>query len=111
MNTSRATMAENRSGLGLNISYIAAWLAPPPIQVPATVLNPLQTSSAPSPPTISGANNEIKKTAAGPPSIILIEAVINIKPAFFLNFHISLKSRLKVNNTRLAGKRYLDAMV
>jgi hypothetical protein len=42
--------------------------------------------------------------------MILIEAVINIKPAFFLNFHISFRSRLRVNKTRLAGKRYLEAI-
>jgi hypothetical protein len=42
--------------------------------------------------------------------MILIEAVINIKPAFFLNFQISLRSKLRVNNTRLAGKRYREAI-
>ena len=39
----------------LNISNIAAWLAPPPIQLPAIVVIPRHTSFGDAPPTTSGA--------------------------------------------------------
>ena len=45
-------------------------MAPPPIQLPASVARPLQTASKPAPPTVSGEKVEIIKIAIGPPIII-----------------------------------------
>ena len=52
-------------------------MAPPPIQLPATVVNPRQTASGPAPPTRSGAKNAVIRIARGPPRIIPAVAVKN----------------------------------
>src|SRR5690606_36964331 len=81
------------------------------IQVPATVLSPLHTASGPSPPTTSGANKDTINTARGPPNITPTDPVIKSKPAFFLSFHISFRSRLSVKSTKLTGSKYREAIV
>ena len=42
------------AGGDINTTCMAAWLAPPPIQLPATVLRPRHSASGPSTPIISG---------------------------------------------------------
>ena len=88
---------------------MAAWLAPPPIQLPATVVNPLQISSGPVPANQSGFKLETIINAMGPPIIIPTVAVKNIINAFEPKFMIPLKSMLKHSKTKLAGSKYLDA--
>jgi hypothetical protein len=51
----------------------------------------------------------ITSNANGPPNNIPRVPVKNIINAFGPNFNISLKSTLKVNNTREQGRRYLEA--
>ena len=58
---------------------------------------------------MSGATIEISETAIGPPRTIPMLPVKNIINAFDPNFFIAGKSILIVNNTRLAGNKYLDA--
>ena len=57
----------------------------------------------------SGATIDIKKILIGPPTIIPVVPAKNIIIAFEPNFFTSGISMLIVNNTRLEGKRYLDA--
>jgi len=49
---------------------MAAWLAPPPIQLPAIVVNPRHTASKPAPPTVSGENIDTIRIAMGPPMMM-----------------------------------------
>src|SRR5690606_26267170 len=100
----------NSVGLAPKTSSMAVWFAPPPIQLPPIVAHPLHTSSAPVPPTTSGAKRDTVTTAKGPPKIIPTVPVRNITNAFGPNFNIALKSRLSVNRTREAGNKYLEAI-
>ena len=52
---------------------MAVWFAPPPIQLPARVDNPLHTASGPTPPTVSGENIETNK----------MNLLYNIQVAFY----------------------------
>ena len=49
---------------------MAAWLAPPPIQLPAMVESPLQIASKSLPPTVSGEKIATISMAIGPPITI-----------------------------------------
>ena len=93
----------------LNISFIATWFAPPPIQLPATVVSPRQTASGPTPPTTSGAKVDTIKIAMGPPMMIPTVPVKNMIIAFGPNFLISGKSILMVSKTKLVGNKYREA--
>ena len=84
-------------------------MAPPPIQLPARVDNPLQTASGPAPPTVSGEIAEINKIAIGPPIIIPIVPVKNIARAFHPSPKTAFKSMLNVIKTKAAGSKYLLA--
>ena len=102
-------MAENKPSPTLNISFIAAWFAPPPIQLPATVVRPRHTASGPAPPTISGAKTDTTIIARGPPMIIPAVPVKNMTNALGPNFIILGRSILIVNSTKLVGNKYRDA--
>ena len=65
-------------GLYSKISNIAAWLAPPPIQLPASVERPLHIASGPAPLKSSGKKLDNINIAIGPPIIIPIVPVKNI---------------------------------
>ena len=88
---------------------MAVWFAPPPIQLPAKVDNPLQTASKSAPPTVSGETREINKIAIGPPMIIPIVPVKNMINAFEPRLKIAFKSILKVIKTKAAGSKNLLA--
>src|SRR3546814_2115981 len=90
-------MDKKGTGLGLNRRYMACCMASQPIQLPATVESPLHTASGPAPPTVSGEKTDTSSTASGPPMIIPTVPVMNIRPALRRSFHISLRSRLRVN--------------
>ena len=87
------------------ISNMAAWFAPPPIQLPASVESPLHTASKSAPPTVSGENIEINKIAKGPPIIMPIVTVKNMINAVEPRLKTAFKSILYVNNTNEAGKK------
>ena len=54
--TSTISIIENCLSKVPEISFSAAWLAPPPIQLPATVDSPLHIAPGESPPNTSGVN-------------------------------------------------------
>ena len=93
----------------LKTSFIAAWLAPPPIQLPATVVNPRQTCSTPALLIIEGEINETTIMEIGPPKIIPKVPVKNITIALDPNFLISGISMLIVSRAKLVGNKYLEA--
>src|SRR5690554_5236276 len=109
--TSTAIIWLNKVGLAPKTSSIAPWLAPPPIQLPATVANPRHTSSAPAPEITSGDKSDAVNKANGPPMITPIVPARNITKAFGPSLTIPLKSILKVKSTKDAGNKYLDATV
>ena len=88
---------------------MAAWFAPPPIQLPATVVSPRQTASGPTPPTTSGAKTETIRMANGPPIMIPTVPVKNMMMALGPSFLISGRSILMVSNTKLVGSKYREA--
>src|SRR5690606_5695792 len=85
---------------------MAIWLAPPPIQLPASVESPRQTASAPTPPTVSGEMVPTIKTAIGPPMITPTVPAKNIINAFGPKLKRPLRLILKVINTSAAGSKY-----
>ena len=102
---STGNTAVKRLSLTLNTSFMAVWLAPPPIQLPAMVVSPRQTASGPWPPTTSGAKNDTSKMASGPPMMIPADPVRNMIRAFGPRCRMDFMSMLRVNRTRLAGSR------
>ena len=94
---------------GLKISYIEAWFAPPPIQLPAKVVMPLQIASGPCPPTASGDIAAIVIKASGPPIITPTVPVKNIISAFGPSLKTSFKSILNVSKIKLAGRKKREA--
>ncbi len=84
---------------------MAVWLAPPPIQLPASVDKPLHTASGPTPPTVSGETIEINKMATGPPITIPIVPVKNMINAFQPKLNTAFKSILRVIKTKAAGNK------
>ena len=84
-------------------------MAPPPIQLPAIVVKPLQTKSASNPSIKLGNVYDIRIIENGPPIIIPNVPLKNITIAFGPNFIISGKSILMVSKTKLAGNKYRDA--
>ncbi len=102
---STVTMAEKISPPTSYTSFIAAWLAPPPIQLPAIVVIPRQTASGPAPPIISGNTAETSSKAIGPPMTIPKVPVKNRIRALEPRPKTALTSRLKVSKTIQAGNR------
>ena len=106
--TSTATIAENTSSPTSKTSFMAAWLAPPPIQLPATVANPRQMASGPTPPTVSGLMKENTRIANGPPSTMLTVAVANMISACGPSRMMPGMSMLSVRSTSVAGSKYRE---
>ena len=102
------TIFENNSPSTLKISFIAVWLAPPPIQLPAIVVIPLANSSG-FIKTKFGNKFFTIIIAIGPPIIIPTVPVKNIINAFEPSLLISFKSTLKVRRTNDVGSKYLEA--
>ena len=103
--TSTAIIFVNAASETAKISFMAAWLAPPPIQLPARVVIPRQMSLAADPAKVSGEIALTAIKAIGPPIIIPKVPVKNIIPALGPRRIIPFKSTLIVNKTKAAGKR------
>src|SRR5690606_27611466 len=86
-------------------SFIAAWFAPPPIQLPATVVMPRQTASGPAPSNTSGNSRLTISNAIGPPMTTPRVPVRNKISSLGPSRRIDFKSKLKVNNTKHAGSK------
>ena len=85
--TSTAIICEKRVSPTSKTSFIAVWLAPPPIQLPATVVRPLQTASGPDPPTVSGLTVPTIISAKGPPTMMPKVPVKNMITALLPQAH------------------------
>ena len=94
----------NKSSLTPNSSFIAAWLAAPPIQLPATAENPRHNVSS---RNISGDTHLAIPKLMGPLITIAILAAKNMAIAFQPNPSILGTSMDKVINSKLAGSRYV----
>src|SRR5690606_24797809 len=90
-----------------NASIKPSRLAPPPIQLPAIVENPLHISSSPK-FKISGKAEAVRKYATGPPIItpkVPAKNIITDLPPSLRRPGISIPM---VNKTRQAGNKYLE---
>ena len=103
--TSTVTITEKISPPTSNISFIEAWFAPPPIQLPATVVMPRHTASGPCPPTIVGSTALTTNIARGPPITIPSVPTKNIISALGPKFKIAFKSMLIVKSIKQAGNK------
>ena len=84
-----------------NTSFIAAWLAPPPIQLPVSVVMPRQVSPA----TVSGCTRPITLNDTTAPSITPRVPVRNITSAFGHSRTMPPMSIDTQNSTSDAGSR------
>ncbi|CAI8254995.1 MAG: Uncharacterised protein [Bacteroidetes bacterium MED-G17] len=84
-------------------------MAPPPIQLPAKVLNPRQSARSPVVSTVCGKRMEKIPIAKGPPMIIPKVPVKNMTNGFQPNLTSPLKSILSVIRNNAAGNRNLVA--
>ncbi len=84
---------------------MAVWLAPPPIQEPATVVMPRHTASGPSTPSMSGKIALMISSAIGPPIKMPTVPVRNMITAFLPSLAMAPRSMLRVRNTRHVGSR------
>ena len=105
---STATIFEKITESTLKTSIIAAWFAPPPIQLPAIVVIPYANNDK-SISTIEGKKYFTTKIEIGPPNNIPRVPEKNIINALEPSLEISLKSTLRVNKTKEHGSKYLDA--
>ena len=103
--TSTATIWLKRASLTSKTSFMAVWLAPPPIQLPATVVRPRQTASGPPPPTVSGLTAPTAMSATGPPTMIPTVPVRNMAMAFHPSRMMAGRSTERVRRTSVAGRR------
>ena len=92
----------NRSSLTPNNSFMAAWLAAPPIQLPATAEKPRHKVSS---INISGEIHLAIPRLIGPLMMIAILAAKNIAMAFQPRPNIFGTSIDKVISSKLAGNR------
>src|SRR5688500_15464320 len=81
------------------ISFIASMLAPPPIQLPASVVMPAQVSPA----TVSGCTARNSRKASTAPTITLSEAAAYISTSFGPSLRIAFRSIDRVSSTSAAG--------
>ncbi len=84
-----------------NTSFIAAWLAPPPIQLPATAVKPRHAS----PSTVSGLMKLQITIASGPPISTPSVPVKNMMSAFGPSRTIAGMSMARVSRISVAGSR------
>jgi hypothetical protein len=99
-------MTPNTLGSIWNTSFIAAWFAAPPIQLPAIAVMPRHSS----PSTDPGAMACQSINAMGPPMTTLSAAAKNMMSAFGPSRSVAGKSIASVSRTNVAGSRYRDAM-
>ena len=99
--TSTATNWPNMVASTSNTSRMAAWLAPPPIQEPATVVIPRQVSPA----MVSGWITRIASKATRAPSMTPTVPVRNMMTAFGPSRTMALKSIATHSSTSELGRR------
>ena len=97
-------MAAKRLSLTLKISFIAVWLAPPPIQLPAMVDKPRHSSDG-STAIKPGATEETSSSATGPPRMMPRVAAKNMMSALGPKLIIPFKSMPRHSSIKLAGSR------
>ena len=83
---------------------MAVWLAPPPIQLPASVASPRQAAVWPE-PMIEGSNCATIHSASGPPRTMPTVAVRNMTIALLPRPRIPLMSIDSVIRNSAAGRK------
>ena len=84
-----------------NTSFMAAWLAAPPIQLPAMAVMPRHISGS----TAAGAIAFHSNSAMGPPITTVSDAVKNMISAFGPRRSVAGRSMASVSSTSVAGSR------